>query len=67
MTNKKLDLLKGYSEGLVSQREAIRRLKMRDSAELLVALGDAALTMPTPPENEIKEQAETFAKLWRMG
>jgi len=40
MAKKKLDVLKAYSEGLVSQREAIRRLKLRDNAELLVALGE---------------------------
>ncbi|AJC79807.1 hypothetical protein IE4803_CH02618 [Rhizobium etli bv. phaseoli str. IE4803] len=67
MAKKKLDVLKAYSEGLVSQREAIRRLKLRDNAELLVALGEGGLSLPMPPENEIREQAETFAKLWRMG
>lgn len=66
MTNP-IEILTQYSEGLISQRQAISRLKLRDNAELLVGLGDAGLSMPMPPEKEIREQAVTFAKLWRMG
>ncbi|CAN7327770.1 hypothetical protein LJR231_001788 [Phyllobacterium sp. LjRoot231] len=61
------DALTAYSKGLLSRREAIRRLGLRDSADLLVALGDANLPMPLPPEHEIASQAATFVKLWRMG
>ncbi|ANL74246.1 hypothetical protein AMC83_PA00019 (plasmid) [Rhizobium phaseoli] len=59
--------LLAYSNGLLSKQEAIRRLGLRDSAALLVALGDANLPMPLPPAQEIEKQAATFAKLWKMG
>lgn len=61
------DPLLAYSKGLLSRREAIQRLGLRDYAELLVALGDADLPLPLPPAHEIENQATTFAKLWRMG
>lgn len=61
------DPLLAYSKGLLSRREAVRRLGLRDYADLLVALGDADLPMPLPPAHEIENQAATFAKLWRMG
>ncbi len=61
------DPLLAYSKGLLSRREAIRRLGLRDSGDLLVALGDAGLPMPLPAEHEIEEQAATFVTLWKMG
>lgn len=61
------DTLLAYSRGLLSRREAIRRLGLRDSADLLVALGDAGLSMPLPPADELENQAATFVKLWKMG
>lgn len=61
------DALLAYSKGLLSRAETIRRLGLRDYADLLVALGDADLPMPLPPVHEIENQAATFAKLWRMG
>jgi hypothetical protein len=61
------DPLLAYSKGLLSRREAIRRLGLRDSGDLLVALGDAGLPMPLPPAQDIEEQAATFVTLWKMG
>ncbi|MDR7026786.1 hypothetical protein [Rhizobium rosettiformans] len=61
------DTLLAYSKGLLSRREAIRRLGLRDSGDLLVALGDAGLPMPLPPAQDIEEQAATFVTLWKMG
>jgi hypothetical protein len=61
------DVLLAYSKGLLSRREAVRRLGLRDYASLLVALGDADLPLPLPPAHELEEQAATFVKLWRMG
>jgi len=58
------DPLVGYSRGLLARDEAIRLLGFRDYSELLVALGDADLPMPSPPPDEITEQAELFVKLW---
>lgn len=56
-----------YSEGLLSRQHAIRETGLRDYAELLVALGDANLPLPLPPEDEIGRQAAMFVKLWKMG
>ncbi|WJH39709.1 DUF6364 family protein [Aliirhizobium terrae] len=61
------DPLLAYSKGLLSRQEAVRRLGLRDYADLLVALGDADLPMPLAPAHEIENQAATFARLWRMG
>jgi plasmid stability protein len=60
------DPLLAYSRGHLSRREAIRLLKLRDHAELLVALGDADLPMPLPPPHEIENQAILFAKFWKQ-
>lgn len=46
--------LKAYSEGRLSRDNAIQQLGLRDYAELLVALGDADLPMPLPPDDEIE-------------
>lgn len=54
------DPLVSYSRGLLARDEAIRLLGLRDYAELLVALGDAELPMPLPPEHEIENQATVF-------
>jgi plasmid stability protein len=59
------DPLLAYSKGLLTRADAIRLLGLRDYAGLLVALGDADLPMPTPPQHEVENQAVTFAKLWR--
>jgi len=55
-----------YSRGEISRQVAIRVLKIRDYAELLVYLSDAGLPMPMSPESEIEEQAATMAMLFRM-
>lgn len=60
------DPLLAYSQGKLARTEAVRRLGLRDYAELLVALGDADLPMPVPPPHEVENQAVTFAKLWRQ-
>lgn len=54
-----------YSEGKLSARVAAELLGLRDSADLLIALGDAGLPMPQPSDEEVKEQATTFAQLFR--
>ena len=58
------DPLVCYSRGLLARDEAIRLLGFRDYAELLVALGDADLPMPSSPPDKITEQVELFVKLW---
>lgn len=58
-------ILLAYSGGRISQRDAVRALGMRDSTELLVALGDKNLPMPMPPEDELARQVDTFVKLMK--
>lgn len=59
------ECLAACSAGRLSRRQAIFALGMRDSADLLVALGDAGLPMPQPSKDEVREQAATFARLFR--
>ncbi|MFN8701935.1 MAG: hypothetical protein ACK5X0_07415 [Rhodospirillales bacterium] len=56
-------LLLAYSSGRIGQRDAVQALEMRDSTELLVALGDANLPMPMPPPDEIERQADLVMKM----
>lgn len=56
--------LQAYSTGLIGRDEAIRRIGVRDYAGLLVALGDAGLSPPRPPEHQIENEAATFARIW---
>lgn len=63
-TNFKRSVLGAYADGRLSQRQAIDALDLRDSAELLVALGDAGLPMPQPSATEVREQAETVARFF---
>lgn len=59
------EVLEQYSAGIISARVACVKLGLRDSADLLVALGDSGLRMPQPPEDEVRKQANTFASLFR--
>ena len=54
-----------YSRGQISRQVAIEALKIRDYAELLVALGDADLPMPMPSEEQIEAEVATFQMLMR--
>lgn len=61
-----IDPLLEYSMGRLQRADAIRLIGLRDHAELLVALGDAALPMPSPAPEEIESQAVAFENLWRQ-
>lgn len=52
-----------FSRGQITRQVAIEQLHVRDFAELLVALGDADLPMPTPSEAQIEREVETFRML----
>lgn len=54
-----------YSRGQISSAVAVRSLKIRDHAELLVYLGDAGLSIPMPSDQEIARQVETFKAIMR--
>ena len=58
-------VLKDYTAGRFAACGAAEVLGLRDSSQLLVALGDAGLPMPQPPEDEVKEQTATFARFFR--
>ena len=57
--------LVAYSRGHLARRDAIRLLGLRDYAQLLVALGDADLPLPSPPGHEIEQQAAIFENIWK--
>lgn len=61
------DPLLAYSTGRLSRREAMRLLRLRDYAGLLILLGDADLPIPRPSAEEIEDQAALFEKLWSEG
>jgi plasmid stability protein len=58
-------VLELYAAGQVTEREACRELGLRDGADLLLALAEAGLDMPLPPNHIVEEQAEDFARLWK--
>lgn len=59
------DPLVSYSRGLLTKRQAVQLLGVRDYADLLVAMGNADLPLPSLSEEEIKRQATKFAEIWR--
>ena len=52
-----------FSRNLLTKEQAVEAAGLRDYAQLLVALGDADLPMPTLSQAEIDSQAQTFARL----
>lgn len=54
-----------YSRGQITRQVAVDRMKFRDYATLLVALGDADLPMPMPSDEQIEKEVETFRVLMR--
>ncbi len=54
-----------YSRGQISSAVAVRSLKIRDYAELLVYLGDAGLPIPMPSDEQIAAEVETFKAIMR--
>lgn len=65
-TEAEIAVLRAYSKGRISRRDAVRSLGFRDDTGLLVALGDVDLPMPFPPEDEVERQAAFFVDLWRL-
>ncbi len=59
------DPLVAYSGGYLARRDASRLLGLRDYAQLLVALGDADLPLPSPSAHEIEQQAAIFENIWK--
>ena len=57
--------LKEFSLGLISKRQAVEELGLRDYADLLLALGAAGLPLPTLSDADAYEQVKTFMRIWR--
>ena len=58
------DTLHAYAAGRIMRDAAIQRFGLRDYGQLLVALGDAGLTPPRPPEHEVENEAVLFGRIW---
>ena len=58
-------ILESYSAGRISSKEAVRRLRVRDTTVLLIELGEANLPLPFPPADEIERQAAFVADIIR--
>jgi len=56
--------LQAYAKGMIGRDEAIRVAGVRDYADLLMALGNAGLSPPRPPEHQIENEAATFVRIW---
>ena len=52
-----------FSRNLITKQQAIDATGLRDYAQLLVAMGDADLPLPTLPHDLIEEQAQVLARL----
>lgn len=60
-------ILRGVSEGQVSQREAMEALRVDSYGQVLNALADHGLPFPIPPEKEVREElAQAMPLLMRM-
>lgn len=54
-----------YSRGQIDRHVAMERMRFRDHATLLVALGEADLPMPMLSDEQIAVEVEIFRKLIR--
>jgi plasmid stability protein len=61
------DPMLAFSKGEIGKAEAIQKAGLRDYAELLVALGQRGLSLPTLPPHEVREMTDTFLRLRHMG
>lgn len=59
------DILTAYSQGLISQAEAIRRLHLEGARALLIAMADAGHPLPRPSDAEIHAQVAEALPLLR--
>jgi hypothetical protein len=60
------DPLVMFSRGLLTKDRTVEMAGLRDYAELLVAMGDAGLPLPSLPKDEIEKQVAIFAEIWKQ-
>jgi len=60
------DQLLRFSRGLITKDQAIAESGLRDYAELLVAMGDADVPLPTLSQEQIDQQVKEFTKLLKV-
>lgn len=58
--------LLSFSRGLITKDQAIAESGLRDYAELLVAMGDADVPLPTLSQEQIDQQVKEFTKLLKV-
>lgn len=59
------DIMSAYSQGRISQSEAISRLHLDGPWELLIAMADSGHPLPRPPEAEVRAQVAQALPLLR--
>ena len=58
-------ILRAITHKGITKDEAVRRLGLRDYAELLVVLGAFGVPLPRLPDADIARIVDGFLKLWR--
>ena len=58
-------ILLAFSRRLISKDRAVKRLGLRDYAQLLVVMGIHGVPLPKLPEAEIEAMKNKFLELWR--
>jgi hypothetical protein len=58
-------ILRAITHRGITKDEAVRRLGLRDDAELLMVLGAFGVPLPRLPEGEIARMADEFLSIWR--
>jgi hypothetical protein len=66
MANQLKSTLLRFYRGLITKDQAIVELELRDYADLLVAMGDAELPLPSLPQEQIDQQIKEFTNLMRI-
>lgn len=59
------DILSAYSQGRISQAEAIRRLHLDGARDLLIAMADAGHSLPRPLDADVQAQVSDALPLLR--
>lgn len=65
VTNQKSDdPLVQFSRNMITKEQAIKAIGVRDYADLLIALGNADLPLPSLSEEELEKQADIFVEIF---